>query len=105
MKARVQAWTKRNPVRAAIVLNLVMIFTTALFTVIAFGPDSLLDKDCSGTGRHCVDSHGADVAAVGWVIASGVITVLILGRTIWAAKTGRLKKPDETEEGGPTSPR
>lgn len=91
MKARIKAWANRNPVSAAVILNLVMISTTALFTVIALGPDSLLDDQCSATRRGCINSHGT---AAFWAILSGVITVLVLGRTIWAAKTGRFKKPD-----------
>jgi hypothetical protein len=95
VKARTRAWANRNPVRAAIVLNLVMILTTAVFTVVALGPDSLLDEDCSATSRSCIDSHGS---AALWAILSGILTALILGRTLWAAKKGRFKKSEEAED-------
>lgn len=89
MKKRVQAWAKRNPLRTAIVFDLVMIATTAVYALVALGPDSLLDKHCSTLRRSCLHSHGV---AVFWGIASGALTIFFLGLTVWSVKTGRFKK-------------
>jgi hypothetical protein len=83
-----------------IVLDLAMVASTALFTVIALGPDSLLE-DCSNTySRRCIGSHGV---AGGWAVGSGVITLFFLGMTWQGIRSGRLKRrppPSDTDSDG-----
>jgi len=96
VNTRIKDWVKRHQVAATIIFNLVMVATTGVFTLIALGPDSLLGEDClRKRNGSCFESHG--VAAF-WAILSGALTVLILGRTLWAVKTGRFKKLDEAED-------
>jgi hypothetical protein len=89
MGSRSQRWAQRHPVATTVLLNVVMISTTLVFTVIAIGPDRLLDQDC--TGSKCVSSHG--VAAI-WAVFSAVVTVLVLRATIRAVRQGRFKRPE-----------
>jgi preprotein translocase subunit SecG len=81
---------------AAILLNLAMIATTGIFTLIALGPDSLLDGDCLGRrSGSCFESHGA--AAV-WAVFCGALTIFFLGFTLWAMRTGFFTKVKEAED-------
>lgn len=83
----------------AILLNLAMIATTGVFTLIALGPDSLLEEDCLGKrSGSCFESHSA--AAV-WAVLFGALTIFFLGFTLWAVKTGFFRKQKEAEEAEP----
>ncbi|HEX2392809.1 MAG TPA: hypothetical protein VHI77_07810 [Solirubrobacterales bacterium] len=79
-----------------ILFDLMMVATTALFTVIALGPDSLLDECSNRSYSRCVGSHGQ---AGAFAIASGVITLIFLGMTWQGIRSGRLTKrpPSGTE--------
>jgi hypothetical protein len=95
----IKRWARTHPRGAAIFLNLTMIGCTAVFTLIALGPDSLLDHDCTGT--KCLDSH-ADAAA--FAIVTGLLALLILGLTVRAARKGRFKSPQHPELGARDRP-
>jgi preprotein translocase subunit SecG len=94
--ARIKNWMKRHRMATTILLDLTFIVATGVFTLIALGPDSLLDEDCLGKrSGSCFESH---TAAAVWAVLSGALTVFFLGFTIWAARTGFFKKVKEAEE-------
>jgi hypothetical protein len=86
----IKKWAKNHPRGAVVFLNCMMIGTTALFALIALGPDSLLDQDCSPNSAKCLDSHAG--AAV-WAIVSGIVAAFILWRTVRAVRKGAFKRP------------
>lgn len=73
MHKRIQGWAKRHPLKALVALSAVSIGLTVMWLVVALGPDSLLDDECSALRTNpCIKSH---TAAWIWAAVSGVFAV------------------------------